>query len=290
MANPIIKIKTGSSKPEDYTLTTISGNTTQKGLTAGELGAVVTPPDYAFYIGNNSGKAITFGNEISTDNSLGSSNPSDFKIPTQKAVKEFIDNNCFSSGSQIESASYYVSSDKQIASLADEQKLLFGGLEYSTIPSSILSVSTNSDTFSSFTNTSFQDTYYFLVCYQITWDWFASTQTYNSAGIIRSAWIQKAGPINYPPTEFLNVAENVYGFSTLLCPPLQNTSLGAITGTQTASAVIELKPLQGFTINVRNHSGSLTNVLSQGRINNGFPGSPQQINFERATRLQIVKL
>lgn len=88
--NPIIKIKTGTTKPAKYLETFINGEfQSTTGLSAGEMGAVVTAPNYALYIGNNIGEAITFGAEIDTNILLGTS---DSKIATQKALKTYIDN------------------------------------------------------------------------------------------------------------------------------------------------------------------------------------------------------
>jgi hypothetical protein len=81
MANPKIKIKTGTGKPSNWNGTS--------GATAGEL--YVDLSNTSFYIGNTFGQAITFGNLIDSDINLTAN--SNTRIPTQKAVKSYIDNN-----------------------------------------------------------------------------------------------------------------------------------------------------------------------------------------------------
>ena len=78
MADPRIKIKRGTGKPPDWN--GISGTT------AGELYVDLT--NTSFYIGNNFGQAITFGNFVD-GGTLGTN--SDFRVPTQKAAKTYID-------------------------------------------------------------------------------------------------------------------------------------------------------------------------------------------------------
>ena len=86
MANPILRIKQGNVKPGNYSVST------GLGLTAGELGANLTGSgSYGFYIGNTFGQAITFGCEVTIDSALGGASPSDAKIPTQKALKTYVD-------------------------------------------------------------------------------------------------------------------------------------------------------------------------------------------------------
>lgn len=92
---PILKIKKGNNRPSDYSVTTFNppglpSYSVQSGLSAGELG--VDLGNNVFYIGNNLGKAITFGCPVDADVNLGSV-ASNFKIPTQKAVKTYVDTN-----------------------------------------------------------------------------------------------------------------------------------------------------------------------------------------------------
>ena len=117
-AKPILKIKTGSTKPDDFNSTLNQGTVVSTtGLTAGELGAVVTAPNYAFYIGNNFGKAITFGAEISIDDTLGGNSSSDYKLPSQKALKTYIDQNIGGPGSsEVKITSRYLENDISVSS------------------------------------------------------------------------------------------------------------------------------------------------------------------------------
>lgn len=92
---PILKIKRGNARPSDYSVTTFNPPnlppySVQSGLSAGELGIDTT--NNVFYIGNNARKAITFGCPIDADVTLGSV-PSNLKVPTQKAVKTYVDTN-----------------------------------------------------------------------------------------------------------------------------------------------------------------------------------------------------
>jgi hypothetical protein len=90
MANPKIKIKTGTGKPSNWNGTS--------GATAGEL--YVDLSNTSFYIGNTFGRAITFGNLIDSDITLNAN--SNTRIPTQKAVKSYIDNNIQGSVSDVD--------------------------------------------------------------------------------------------------------------------------------------------------------------------------------------------
>ena len=78
MADPKIKIKRGTGKPSDWNGVT--------GATAGELYVDFT--NTSFYIGNTFGQAITFGHFVD-GGTLGTN--SDIRVPTQKAVKSYVD-------------------------------------------------------------------------------------------------------------------------------------------------------------------------------------------------------
>jgi hypothetical protein len=271
MAKPIVKIKKGNSKPLDYQFN--SGQ--QYGLTAGELGVNLT--DNAFYIGDNSGKAITFGAEISTDDTLGGNNPSDNKIPTEKAIRTFIGASPPTTSSTAIISRYSVSSI-QITPL-QTAAIAFLGVEYADVGTTNLTVSELSNLFTY----NGSGTGYYLITYQICWSLFGQTQQYNSREIIRSSWIQKN------PSDNANLGVNIYGFSTLLCPPLGQSNVGAINGVNCGSAVISLTSGESFSILCRNHASTNYDAgLLQCNIN--LNGSSQSINFLKATRLQIVKL
>ena len=119
-----------------------------------------------------------------------------------------------------------------------------------------------------------------MITYQITWTGVGSDRFYNSRDIVRSAWIQKAFTNSVP-------ADNIYGFTSLLCPPIASTINGAITGTQNGSATITLQPAEYFTIQCKNHgtaASTTTNIATIGT------GTGSITNFNRATRIQIVKV
>jgi hypothetical protein len=78
MADPKIKIKRGTGKPSDWNGVS--------GATAGELYVDFT--NTSFYIGNTFGQAITFGHFVD-GGTLGTN--SDIRVPTQKAVKSYVD-------------------------------------------------------------------------------------------------------------------------------------------------------------------------------------------------------
>lgn len=78
MADPRVKIKRGSGKPPNWNGVS--------GTTAGELYVDLT--NTSFYIGNTFGQAITFGHFVD-GGTLGTN--SDLRVPTQKAVKTYID-------------------------------------------------------------------------------------------------------------------------------------------------------------------------------------------------------
>jgi len=278
-AKPILKIKTGSSKPDDFN-STLNGSTvvSTTGLTAGELGAVVTPPNYAFYIGNNSGKAITFGAEISIDDTLGGNSSSDYKLPSQKALKTYIDQSIGGPGSsEVKITSRYLTDDITVSS--NLQKIIPFDTEDFTVNGGVdeLTYTPGAGTFFNYNPNSLN----LLIIYQITWSGFSSSTSsaYASPNIVKSSWIQKVG------ADVTNLSENRYGFKTLLLPPLQLGIAGSITGTQTGSAIINLSQDQGFWIYVQNHGNQELSVSTRGYI-----GDQQTVNFTKATRLQIVKL
>ena len=277
MAKPIIKIKTGTVKPSDYTETFSNGIVTStSGLSAGELGATITAPNYAFYIGNNLGKAITFGAEVSTDILLGGVNASDFKVATQRALKTYVDDNIVGGpgGSVVQIISRYSTTTQSVTTNAEI------GVQFDT--QDFISSDGITDltyTAGTFTNNS-ANTIYLLITYQITWSGFATTSSYNSRNIVRSAWVQKSftGSV---------AADNVYGFTTLLCPPLASNVAGALTGTQNGTAVLELSQGQSFNIRCKNHGAANTSISPSSFYN---PSGGFANNFSKATNVQIVKL
>jgi hypothetical protein len=278
MANPILKIKRGLSKPVDY-LETInqSGVVTQTlGLTAGELGVNLTAGNYSFYIGNNLGKAITFGCEVTTATDLGGVASSDYKIPTQKALKTYVDTSVTSS-TALGVMSRYASTTEvlTLTTAAPEGTHLFGSTDFAATTPSTLTYGSGI-----FTNTS-TSTMYLLITYQITWNGFTTTQSYNSRNIVRSAWIQKSFTGS-------GAADNVYGFTSLLCPPLASNAAGAISGTQNGTAIIALDAGQSFSIRCKNHGSATATTLTTAFITNTAP--TPVTNFTKATNIQIVKL
>lgn len=277
MAKPIIKIKTGTAKPSDYTETFSGGIViSTSGLSAGELGATITAPNYAFYIGNNLGKAITFGAEVSTDILLGGANASDFKVATQRALKTYVDDNIVGGpgGSVVQIISRYSTTTQSVTTNAEI------GVQFDT--QDFISSGGITDltyTAGTFTNNS-ENTIYLLITYQITWSGFSTTSSYNSRNIVRSAWVQKSfnGSV---------AADNVYGFTTLLCPPLASNVAGALTGTQNGTAVLELSQGQSFNIRCKNHGAATTSISPSSFYN---PSTGFTTNFSKATNVQIVKL
>ena len=277
MAKPIIKIKTGTVKPSDYTETFSNGIViSTSGLSAGELGATITAPNYAFYIGNNLGKAITFGAEVSTDILLGGANASDFKVATQRALKTYVDDNIVGGpgGSVVQIISRYSTTTQSVTTNAEI------GVQFDT--QDFISSGGITDltyTAGTFTNNS-ANTIYLLITYQITWSGFSTTSSYNSRNIVRSAWVQKSftGSV---------AADNVYGFTTLLCPPLASNVAGALTGTQNGTAVLELSQGQSFNIRCKNHGAATTSISPSSFYN---PSGGFANNFNKATNVQIVKL
>lgn len=287
MANPIIKIKRGTGKPVDY-LETLSGSTvvSTAGLTAGELGVDLTANNYSFYIGNNEGKAITFGCEVSTDTSLATN--SDYKLPTQKAVKTYIDANAGSPSSASAVLSKYATAAVSVGADAIGT-ITFGATDYQFPATGIPNLAYAAS--GTFTNTG-GSTMYLLITYQVTWSGFAlNSESYTSRNIIRSAWIQRTGFANDTGSggQLTVDADNIYGFTSLLCPPLVSTSDGALTGTQNGSAIIELPQFYNFKINVKNHAAGTQ--LTSLTANNNPAGTGAWASFaNRACNIQIAKL
>lgn len=270
MPKPIVKIKKGSTKPGVYNVNTGAG------LTAGELGFNYT--DNAFYIGNNLGQAITFGAEISTDVELGGPTPSDNKIPTQKAIRSFIGSN--PSTGVVASMSRYSAAPQSVIANAVLTGVAFATEEFNIGALDLNIINNSVYTYSGTT------TGYYLINYQLTWQGFGTTQQYNTREIVRSAWIQKTSTA----TGF-NLQQNVYGFSTILCPPLALTAanIGSINGVQSGVGIISLTSGESFRIDCKNHSSANYNVgLVNCQINN--TGSALATNFSRASRLQIFKI
>ena len=267
MANPILRIKQGNLKPVNYSV--ISGS----GLTAGELGANLTGSGSSgFYIGNTFGQAITFGCEVTTDSALGGATPSDAKIPTQKALKTYVDTISVSA-SPVGIISRYSSGDLAV-SANTPIGLTFANSEFTQTILDTHLIYTNSD--GRFTNNS-GNIMYLLVTYQITWV-VPSVSVSLNLNPAKSAWIQKSSLSNDAP---LN---NVYGFTSLLLQPALNASAGAITGTQNGSAIIALAAGDYFAIQCR--SPVVTSITDTAKVNLGTFTT----NFTRATRIQIVRL
>lgn len=271
MASPIIKIKRGTGKPPNYNL----NGSVQTGLTAGEMGVNLntTGGGYVLYIGDTTGNAITFGAELDSNSNLGTS---DVKIPTQKAVRDYI-STYVPSSSSTEVVSYYNTAVQTIAANT-EASVLFQTQEFASPSAGISGLAFN-------TNNTFlysgSGTIYLLVSYQITWQQFTASQSYNSRNIVRSSWIQKSfsGSV---------AADNVYGFSTILLPPLLSTAAGSIAGTQTATALISLTSGQSFSIRAKNHGTIPSAILNTATVNNGT--AQPTPNFNRASRVQVIRV
>ena len=266
MANPILRIKQGNLKPVDYSVITGSG------LTAGELGANLTGSgSYGFYIGNTFGQAITFGCEVTTDSAF--TTPSDAKIPTQKALKTYVDALSVSaSPSGIISRYSGTGLDPDgnlLVSANIPTTQLFASSEFTqTIASTDLTYLSGT-----FTNNS-GNIMYLLVTYQITW--IPPTNISLNFNAVKGAWIQKSGSVP---------ADNVYGFTSLLLQPAVSTLAGAIRGTQNGSAIIALEAGDSFSIKCRSSVNTFTTNIASINIT-----GTSEINFTRATRIQIVRL
>ena len=276
MAKPILKIKTGiSGKPGNYFENTSGGIViSTSGLTAGELGANLAAGSYGFYIGNNLGQAITFGCEVTIDSAF--TNPSDAKIPTQKALNTYIAVAAANAGAPVKIMSKYSAANLSVGSNTIVTQLFASDEFTSTFASTDLNYTNSDGRFTNNTNPAIAIN--LLITYQITWTGVGSNRLYNSSEIVRSAWIQKSGSVSI---------DNIYGFTSLLCPPIASTTIGAITGTQNGSATITLQPAEYFTIQCKNHgtaASTTTNIATIGT------GTGSITNFNRATRIQIVKV
>lgn len=266
MAKPILRIKQGNAKPGNYSV--ITG----LGLTAGELGANLIAGSYGFYIGNTFGQAITFGCEVTTDSAF--TTPSDAKIPTQKALKTYVDALSVSA-SPSGIISRYSSGNLDVSANASTTQI-FPTSELQTILDTHLTYTSTGINNGRFTNNS-GNIMYLLVTYQITWV-VPSVPVPLNSNPAKSVWIQKSFPLDDAP---LN---NVYGFTSLLLQPALNTDAGAITGTQNGSAIIALAAGDYFTIQCR--SPVATSITDTAKVNLGTFTT----NFNKATRIQIVRL
>ena len=269
MAKPILRIKQGNVKPGNYSVST------GLGLTAGELGANLTGSgSYGFYIGNTFGQAITFGCEVTIDSALGGASPSDAKIPTQKALKTYVDALSVSA-SPVGIISRYSSGDLAVSANIPIG-LTFANSEFTqTILDAQLTYTNSDGRFTNNTNPAI--TMYLLVTYQITWVVPSVSVPLNS-NPAKSVWIQKASTLSDVPQN------NVYGFTSLLIQTALNNNAGAITGTQNGSAIIALAPGDYFTIQCR--SPVATSITDTAKVNLGTFTT----NFNKATRIQIVRL
>ena len=278
MAKPILKIKTGiTGKPGPYIESKNANGIviSTSGLTAGELGANLAAGSYGFYIGNNLGQAITFGCEVTIDSAF--TTPSDAKIPTQKALNTYIAVAAANAGAPVRIMSKYSAANLSVGSNAIATQL-FASDEFAStfaVNASVADLTYTSD--GRFTNNS-GNIMYLLITYQITWTGVGSNRPYNSREIVRSAWIQKSGSVSI---------DNMYGFTSLLCPPIASTTIGAITGTQNGSATITLQSAEYFTIQCKNHGVATSNTTNIATIGTG---TGSITNFNRATRIQIVKV
>jgi hypothetical protein len=160
MPDPIIKIKKRSLS---------SGF--PNNLQAGEL--AVNLFTNSFYIGTGGNGAITFGSEIDTSPTLASN--SDNKIPTQKAVKSYIDNYNTSSSFQV---ALRVSNVTQLITNNTNSRIQFPSENFNTITG--LSYGSGGTFYNISGNTMFIN-----VSYQIGF-------SANSTGY-RATWIQTSG-------------------------------------------------------------------------------------------------
>ena len=248
--NPIIKIKKGSTKPANYSQTVQNGivvGTT--GLTAGELGVILTPGNYNLYIGNTLGQAITYGCEISTDATLGGATPSDAKIPTQKAIKDFA--STLTSGSAYPVQSRIAGTNTTVFPTgltgATGYKITFSTADTANSNgTAFLTANTANNTFTNSTGTAIT----VLVTYQIAWSLFTATQSYGSRNICRAAWIQK----NPDSTVVDDLNSTKYGFTNTQLPILATGLAGAMSGSQSGSSVFRLANGESFSIMCRNYA------------------------------------
>ena len=280
MPSPIIKIKRGTAKPIDYGFRTVGGVLIQDGLTAGEMGVMIdaTNQRYAFYIGNTGGAAITYGCEITTATDW--TTVSDFKIPTQAAIKGYISTLPQPGGNSTAIISRYHQRGAPTPldgtlTLPGNSNLTvkFGASDFSVGSMPLSYTSANGI----FTNTSSTETLNLLITYQITWDILAAATNYNDLNAVRSAWIQRSG----------TATQNIFGFNSLIVPPQASTSSGAVSGTQNSSAMITLAPSATFSIQARNHGSISRTIAETSNVNNG---SGSAIFFERATNIQIARI
>lgn len=281
MASPIIKLKRGTTKPANYTLS--SG--TQTGLTAGELGVLLdaTNSRYAFYIGNTGGQAITFGCEVTTDTVW--STPSDYKIPTQNSIKTYIQSlGTPPSGGQasIEITSRSLTgSDGNVNGITANPTAIvkFGQLDYSTpttgIPGLTYNTANGRFTYNGVTAINL------LINYQVTWASPSSATTYNDVAAVRSSWIQKN------PTNIGTPTDQMYGYNTLIIPPQVATTVGSVSGTMNGTATIPFVTNDTFEIQCRNHGAAASFIRSSSLVN---IGSGSITNFTKASNIQIVKI
>jgi len=288
--NPIIKIKKGLNKPANYSQTVQNGivvGTT--GLTAGELGVILTEGNYNLYVGNNLGQAITYGCEISTDVTLGGATPSDSKIPTQKAIKDFASSLASGSAYPIQSRIAGGNTTVNPSGLigATGYKVAFS-INDSTNSTGTPFLTANSPANNTFTNNTGTDITV-LVTYQIAWSLFTATQAYGSRNICRAAWIQK----NPDSTVVDNLNSTKYGFTNTQLPILASGLAGAMSGSQSGSSVFRLATGESFSIMCRNYAP--TNFTQGGgevvATSQHVPtGTTIQTLQSNATRFSAIKL
>lgn len=206
MADPIIKIK-------KRTLTSGIPN----GLQQGEL--AVNLFTNSFYIGTGGNSAITFGAEVDSNITLASN--SDNKIPTQKAVKSYVDNYNTSSSFQ---TNLRVSNVTQLVNNNTNTRIEFPSETFNTITGLTYSGGT-------FTNTS-GTTMFVNVSYQVSFD-------LNATGY-RATWIQTSG----------DAQQNKYG-------ALFTTPNGSTAHIHNGSSVIPVHGVNGqFSIFASHNRGS----------------------------------
>jgi hypothetical protein len=210
MPDPIIKIKRKTASAGAPT-----------GLTVGE--PAVNLFNNSFYVVNGSGTAITFGAEVDSNTSLGSS---DNKIPTQKAVKTYVDN--FNAGSAFQVEMAYNSD----ASSVNTGTNFLVGFNTTTVDT----ITGLNYAGGSFLNSS-GSTMYLNVSYQIG---FAT----NSSGY-RATWIQTGG----------DPQQNKFG-------ALYTTPNGATFHIHNGSSVIPLSNGRTFGVFAAHSAGVSINVGS----------------------------
>ena len=280
MAKAIVRIKSGTAaSPGPYN----AANGT--GLTYGELGARIQNNFNSLYIGSDN-QPIMIGAEVSDDVTLSSN--SQYKIPTQGAVKTYVDNIISSNNL---TPPFFLSRYSNELVYNVTVPFSFNGVQ--TVRWENPDIITQQSPLEYISNDGFFPTPGFListeyrgafrnsssnairvnVIYQIMWSQTAGSIPEEDSKLQKNQWIETYNKFS----QVDRTITGTYGFSSLVITRVLNNTSSVYDGIANASAIFTLNPNERFVVKAWNIGGSATKILAS-----------NDLVTSKATRIQIV--